>query len=164
MQRNFKPMADQIRYWRASQLTDGQAKEILYRPFIEDELDAPKHLACAIHHEYFEPDFRNLRRGPSGACKAPSPAASGSSNPFLNSRQQPALASTTIHWTRRAREASQPTSPQTMIDRRHIRTSDYSTPSHEEECRLATPFGNLPVHRIKIDRSPIDPHLRLAVS
>src|SRR5579859_2257521 len=97
MQRNFKPMADQIRYWRASLLTDGQAKEILYRPFIEDELDAPKHLACAIHHEYFEPDFRNLRRGPSGACKAPSPAASGSSNPFLNSRQQPALASTTIH-------------------------------------------------------------------
>ena len=29
MQRNFEPMADQISTWRASQLTDGQAKEVI---------------------------------------------------------------------------------------------------------------------------------------
>jgi hypothetical protein len=40
-----------------SRLTDGQAKEIIYRAFIEDELGAPKHLARVLHHEYFEPGF-----------------------------------------------------------------------------------------------------------
>lgn len=57
MQRNFKPMADQVTNWRAAQITDGYAKEIIYRAFIEDELDAPKYLARVIHHEYFEPAF-----------------------------------------------------------------------------------------------------------
>jgi hypothetical protein len=41
-------------------LKDGQAKEIIYRAFIEDELDAPKDLARVIHHEYFEPAFRHF--------------------------------------------------------------------------------------------------------
>jgi hypothetical protein len=57
MQRNFKPMATQIDKWRASQLTDSQAKEIIYRAFIEDQLDAPKHLARTVHAEYFNPAF-----------------------------------------------------------------------------------------------------------
>src|ERR1019366_841455 len=57
MQRNFKPMADQITNWRAAQLTDGQAKEIIYRAFIEDQLEAPKHLAREVHKHYFEPDY-----------------------------------------------------------------------------------------------------------
>jgi hypothetical protein len=57
MQRNFKPMADQIQSWRAKQLTDGQAKETIYRAFIEDQLDAPKHLARIVHKEYFEPSY-----------------------------------------------------------------------------------------------------------
>ena len=55
MQRNFKPMADQITTWRGAQITDGQAKEIIYRAFIEEELDAPKHLARIVHNEYFNP-------------------------------------------------------------------------------------------------------------
>ena len=41
-------------------LKDGQAKEIIYRAFIEDEFDALKHLARVIHHEYFEPVFRDF--------------------------------------------------------------------------------------------------------
>lgn len=57
MQRNFKPMADQIDNWRAKQITDGQAKETIYRAFIEDQLDAPKHLARIVHKEYFEPRY-----------------------------------------------------------------------------------------------------------
>jgi hypothetical protein len=57
MQRNFKPMADQITNWRAAQITDGKAKEIIYRAFIEDQLEAPKHLARTVHREYFEPTY-----------------------------------------------------------------------------------------------------------
>jgi hypothetical protein len=56
MQRNFKPMADQIENWRGAQITDGQAKETIYRAFIEDQLEAPKHLARSVHKFYFEPD------------------------------------------------------------------------------------------------------------
>lgn len=55
MQRNFKPMADQITTWRGAQITDGQARETIYKAFIEDQLDAPKHLARIVHREYFEP-------------------------------------------------------------------------------------------------------------
>jgi hypothetical protein len=55
MQRNFKPMADQIQNWRGAQITDAEAKAVIYRAFIEDELEAPKHLARAVHREYFEP-------------------------------------------------------------------------------------------------------------
>jgi len=60
MQRNFKPMADQITNWRAAQLTDGQAKEIIYRAFIEDQLEAPKHLARVVHDEYFNPKYEEF--------------------------------------------------------------------------------------------------------
>ncbi len=55
MQRNFKPMADQIVNWRAAQITDRDAKEVIYRAFIEDHLEAPKHLARIVHAEYFTP-------------------------------------------------------------------------------------------------------------
>jgi len=57
MQRHFKPMAQQIDHWRQAQLTDGQAKEIIYRAFIEDELEAPKHLARVVHQQYFNPQY-----------------------------------------------------------------------------------------------------------
>jgi hypothetical protein len=55
MQRNFKPMADQIERWRETQITDIQAKTLIYRAFIEDQLDAPKFLARAVHQNYFFP-------------------------------------------------------------------------------------------------------------
>jgi hypothetical protein len=57
MQRHFKPMSDQIENWRQAQLTDGQAKQTIYRAFIEDELDAPKHLARVVHDCYFNPAY-----------------------------------------------------------------------------------------------------------
>jgi hypothetical protein len=55
MQRNFKPMSEQIERWRSSQINDSFAKEVIYRAFIEDQLDAPKHLARLVHREYFNP-------------------------------------------------------------------------------------------------------------
>jgi hypothetical protein len=55
MQRNFDPMRQQVEAWRASQLSDEAAKVIIYRAFIEGELEVPKHLARVVHNHYFQP-------------------------------------------------------------------------------------------------------------
>jgi hypothetical protein len=55
MQRNFKPMVDGVERWRAAQLSDTSARLIIYRAFIEGELEVPRHLARAVHEEYFNP-------------------------------------------------------------------------------------------------------------
>jgi hypothetical protein len=57
MQRNFEPMRKQIEGWRQSQLTDDQAKLIIYRAFVEGDLEAPKHLVRAVHDHYFDPQY-----------------------------------------------------------------------------------------------------------
>jgi len=43
---------------RAKQLTGAGAKLIIYRAFIEDELDAPKHLARRVHEWYVAATWR----------------------------------------------------------------------------------------------------------
>jgi hypothetical protein len=53
MQRNFEPMRRQVETWKAQQLTSATAKLVIYRAFIVDELDAPKHLARRVHESYF---------------------------------------------------------------------------------------------------------------
>ena len=45
MQRNFDGMRKQVDAWRESQLSDTVAKLIIYRAFIESDLEVPKHLA-----------------------------------------------------------------------------------------------------------------------
>jgi hypothetical protein len=55
MQRNFEPMRRQVETWRARQLNTATAKLIIYRAFIEGELDVPKQLARRVHDLYFEP-------------------------------------------------------------------------------------------------------------
>ena len=55
MQRNFEPMRKQVEGWRGTQITDEQAKLIIYRAFIEGDLEAPKHLVRQVHELYFEP-------------------------------------------------------------------------------------------------------------
>lgn len=65
VQRHFQPMQDQINVWKNHELPDVSAKEVIYRAFIEEGVDAPKHLARTVHNHYFEPtipDFepRNL--------------------------------------------------------------------------------------------------------
>lgn len=55
MQRNFEPMRRQIDAWKALQLSDADAKLVIYRAFVEDDLDAPKHLARKVHEFYFNP-------------------------------------------------------------------------------------------------------------
>jgi hypothetical protein len=55
MQRNFDGMRMQVEAWRESQLTDVQAKLVIYRAFVESGLDVPKHLARTVHDLYFTP-------------------------------------------------------------------------------------------------------------
>ncbi len=55
IQRNFDPLRQQVETWRANQITDEQAKLVVYRAFIENKLDAPRHLARDVHKNYFEP-------------------------------------------------------------------------------------------------------------
>src|SRR5208283_4800810 len=57
MQRNFEPMRLQIEKWKELQLPETYAKMVIYRAFIEGDLDAPKHMARRVHELYFEPQY-----------------------------------------------------------------------------------------------------------
>jgi hypothetical protein len=60
MQRNFEPMQRQVAVWRGSQIADDLAKLVIYRAFVEGELEAPKHLARRVHELYFNPQFEEF--------------------------------------------------------------------------------------------------------
>src|SRR6266581_3868659 len=60
MQRSFEPMRRQVESWRTSQLSDEAAKLIIYRAFIEGELEVPKHLARVAHSRYFVPQYEEF--------------------------------------------------------------------------------------------------------
>jgi hypothetical protein len=55
MQRNFEPMKKQVTAWKETRLPDEHAKLVVYKAFVEGELDAPKHLARRVHDLYFNP-------------------------------------------------------------------------------------------------------------
>ena len=55
MQRNFEPMRQQVEAWRATLIPHEMAKLVIYRAFVEGELEAPKHLARRVHDLYFNP-------------------------------------------------------------------------------------------------------------
>ena len=57
IQRNFEPMRRQVESWRQTQITDEQAKLIVYSAFVEGKLDAPKGLLPDVHRLYFEPQY-----------------------------------------------------------------------------------------------------------
>jgi Domain of unknown function (DUF932) len=61
MQRNFKPLIQQVDVWKNHQLPDAQAKLTIYDAFIGDKLCVPKHLARVVHQEYFEPSFEEFK-------------------------------------------------------------------------------------------------------
>lgn len=60
IQRNFEPIKKQVQAWKASRITDELAKLIIYRAFVEEELDAPKYLARCVHEQYFNPPFEEF--------------------------------------------------------------------------------------------------------
>ena len=55
MQRNFEPMKKQVEAWKTTRIADEAAKLVIYRAFVEGELDVPKHLARRVHDLYFNP-------------------------------------------------------------------------------------------------------------
>ena len=61
MQRKFVPMLDQVSAWKGYELPDASAKLVIYRAFIEEGLEVPKHLADDVHHHYFEPEYDEFR-------------------------------------------------------------------------------------------------------
>jgi len=60
MQRNFEPMRKQVEAWKATRLADESAKLVIYRAFVEGELDVPKHLARRVHDLYFNPQIEEF--------------------------------------------------------------------------------------------------------
>ena len=60
MQRNFEPMQRQVQTWKGLQLPETYAKLVIYRAFVEGELEAPKHLARKVHDLYFNPQFEDF--------------------------------------------------------------------------------------------------------
>jgi len=61
MQRNFEGMRTQVEAWRESQLSDVEAKLIIYRAFVESDLEVPKHLARPVHDLYFNPQHEEFQ-------------------------------------------------------------------------------------------------------
>jgi len=57
MQRNFQPMVQAVERWKRCQLTDVSAKLVIYRAFVEGELECPRHLDRKVHDLYFNPIY-----------------------------------------------------------------------------------------------------------
>ncbi len=61
MQRNFAPMVKSIELWQQSQISDVAAKLLIYRAFVEGELDVPRHLGRDVHALYFNPQHEDFQ-------------------------------------------------------------------------------------------------------
>ncbi len=60
MQRNFKPMVEGVERWQGKQLTDVSARLVIYRAFIEGDLEVPRHLDRRVHDLYFNPQHEEF--------------------------------------------------------------------------------------------------------
>ncbi len=60
VQRNFEPMKNQVEAWKATRIPDEAAKLVIYRAFVEGELDVPKHLTRRVHDLYFNPQVEEF--------------------------------------------------------------------------------------------------------
>src|SRR5436190_23899535 len=68
MQRNFDGMRAQVEAWRQSQLSDVAAKLLIYRAFIESDLEVPRHLAKPVHDLYFNPSVEEFQARTLWSC------------------------------------------------------------------------------------------------
>ena len=60
IQRNFEPMRKQVEAWKGTRISDDSAKLVIYRAFVQGELDVPKHLARHVHDLYFNPEVEQF--------------------------------------------------------------------------------------------------------
>lgn len=61
MQRNFEPLARHIEVIRNRSISDAEAKLVIYRAFVEGHMEVPRHLARAVHQNYFTPTHEEFR-------------------------------------------------------------------------------------------------------
>jgi hypothetical protein len=60
IQRNFEPMKKQVEAWKGTRVSDESAKLVIYRAFVQGELDVPKHLTQRVHDLYFNPQVEEF--------------------------------------------------------------------------------------------------------
>jgi hypothetical protein len=60
-QRGFEPMQVQVEAWKGTLVSDDQARLTIFRAFVEDQLDAPKHLAREVWRNWREPAYDEFR-------------------------------------------------------------------------------------------------------
>src|SRR2546429_9281858 len=60
MKRKLKPMRKQVEVWKGTRLPDDAAKLVVYRAFVEGELNVPQHLARRVHDLYFNPQVEEF--------------------------------------------------------------------------------------------------------
>lgn len=60
IQRNFEPMKKQVEAWKGARIPDESAKLVIYRAFVQGDLDVPKHLARRVHDLYFNPQVEEF--------------------------------------------------------------------------------------------------------
>jgi len=60
MQRNFEPLRTQVEQWRSQQISDVTAKLIIYRAFVEGELEVTGSLMTVVHGNYFQPQHEEF--------------------------------------------------------------------------------------------------------
>ena len=100
MQRNFKPLIQKIDVWKNHNLSDNDARLLIYRAFVEEQTSLPKHLLRDVHHHYFEPEYEDFKppqpvefakriyfRNKKAGTRSTVPGSDGSSHIF----QQPQL-------------------------------------------------------------------------
>jgi hypothetical protein len=85
IQRNFEPMKKQVEAWKATRISDESAKLVIYRAFVQGDLDVPRHLARRVRDLYFIQRSSNLLGERLGASPTHSQALSRNSTPFLSS-------------------------------------------------------------------------------
>lgn len=60
-QRKFDTIHKDIDVWKNHSLTDANARALIYRAFIDGELNAPARLAQDVHKHYFEPPHEEFQ-------------------------------------------------------------------------------------------------------
>jgi hypothetical protein len=60
-QRGFGPMISRVNHWKDVQVNDDAARCSIFRAFIEDQIDAPKHLAKEVWHNWNNPTHDEFR-------------------------------------------------------------------------------------------------------
>jgi uncharacterized protein DUF932 len=61
IQRNFGSMVKAVQLWKGQQLTDVDARQVIYEAYIEGALQVPRHLARPTHEAYFNPPHEEFQ-------------------------------------------------------------------------------------------------------